>query len=269
MQNLNLNFKKYQGTGNDFVIIPDIDGEVFKNVNKQMIACLCDRKFGIGADGLILVEKSKTGKYKMVYYNSDGAESTFCGNGGRCFAAFIFDYLEQDKDYLEFDAMDGSHMAKKTPQGDISLSMNEPSWMELPEGQFIIDTGSPHVIIWIEEALDSLDVDSLGREIRYSSAYEPEGVNVNFVSEEGGVYRMRTYERGVEAETLSCGTGACAVAVWLAHRFDWQGDHRVSLFTPGGVLRVKLLRTGQKISSMVLEGPAALVFEGTVSVRIQ
>lgn len=251
-------FVKYQGTGNDFVIIDN--REARRTYAQSEISRICNRQFGIGADGLILVEMEGD-LPKMVYYNSDGADSSMCGNGGRCFVKFCHQLGILDT-HGEFLAVDGLHEYKI--EGDlIHLKMGDVTDIGRDEDAWVIETGSPH---YIEEAdvLDGLDIIEKGRSIRYSDKYKAEGINVNIVETDGLHALMRTYERGVENETLSCGTGATAVAVMLSEAKDWPSP--VGISTLGGKLSVSFEKTENGYTNVWLIGPAEQSFEGTIEV---
>lgn len=251
-------FVKYQGTGNDFVMIDN--RELGLHLSQKQIAQICNRQFGVGSDGLILVEVAND-LPKMVYYNSDGADSSMCGNGGRCFVKFCLQLgiIESEGSFL---AVDGMHNFKV--EGDqIHLKMADVSDFNKNGEAWVIETGSPH---YIEEAdvLDGLDMIEKGRSIRYSPTYEKEGINVNIVETDGFEALMRTYERGVENETLSCGTGATAVAVMLAEERDWPSPIRIS--TLGGKLEISFEKAGRIYENVWLIGPAESTFEGLINV---
>lgn len=254
-------FNKYHGTGNDFILIDNREG-IINPGNLYLFQRLCDRHFGIGADGLMLLGIKEGFDFEMRYFNSDGNESTMCGNGGRCIAAFAA-RLGIIGDEARFIASDGVHTARIT--GDmISLSMNDVAPPVLIDGNHFINTGSPHLIIPVTDAT-AVDVDSEGRRLRYSDPFRPGGTNVNFVETTPDGIFVRTYERGVEAETLSCGTGVTASAI-SAMSNKTEGLHKVSVETKGGSLEVSFNIGREEINSVVLTGPAEFVFEGAVEV---
>lgn len=255
-----ITFYKYQGTGNDFIMIDNRD-KVFDRTDQKDIAFLCDRRFGIGADGLILLENHPTCDFKMVYYNSDGNESTMCGNGGRCITAFA-NFLGIIDNQAEFEAIDGRHQAEI--DGDqVSLQMGNVDQVQNNESYVFLDTGSPHHVELAKNLYD-LDVKQLGHSIRYSDQYGKEGTNVNFVEPiDAENYRVRTYERGVENETLSCGTGVTAVALAMNYIGETE-KNLLTLHTPGGQLKVKFRKTPQGFSDIWLIGPAKQVFKGLI-----
>ena len=260
---MKLNFYKYQGTGNDFIMVDNRSSVLSKN-DTILIRTLCDRKFGIGADGLILLENSENPEddFKMVYFNSDGNESSMCGNGGRCLVAFG-KFLGIVSDKATFTAIDGVHEA--VLEGElVSLKMIDVQELAQKEDAFFVNTGSPHHVIFSED-VDGLDVKKEGSAIRYSSDYAPlGGTNVNFVSVEGeDTLRVRTYERGVEDETLSCGTGVTAVAL-AAHYSKMTSSNKVHLRTPGGDLAVSFTASNGGYKNVWLTGPAKQVFKGEI-----
>lgn len=257
---MTVKFSKYQGTGNDFVML---DGRVQSvTFSVDQIQSICDRRFGIGADGLIILKNHTDFDFEMDYYNADGSQS-FCGNGSRCAQAYAHD-LGMIQDKSTFLAIDGKHQGEKL--GHLyATKMGDVGKVEELGKDFFVDTGSPHYIKYVEN-LDDLDVQEEGAKIRYSAPYKKEGVNVNFVSEEEGHLKVRTYERGVEAETYSCGTGVTAVAI--AHLFRNNTTQKeVVLHTKGGVLSIRLERTGpQEFQNIWLKGPATQVFSGELTV---
>lgn len=252
-------FYKYQGTGNDFVMVDNRDN-IFPKNNTKLVEQLCDRRFGIGADGLILLENDGGTDFRMVYYNSDGNESTMCGNGGRCIVAFA-NALGIIDNETEFIAVDGRHHATIDENGIVSLHMKDVNTVSVYENYVFMDTGSPHHVEVVED-LAKFDVKGVGANIRYSGLYGDKGSNVNFVSPAGtDKFSVRTYERGVEDETLSCGTGVTAVA--LAMKVLGNTDaNEVRLETPGGELKVSFKQNGKQFKEIYLTGPADFVFKG-------
>ncbi|WP_224490791.1 diaminopimelate epimerase [Robertkochia flava] len=260
---MKLHFFKYQGTGNDFVMIDNRSMKFPKN-NTKLVSLLCDRKFGIGADGLILLEEDDDTDFRMVYYNADGNESTMCGNGGRCLVAFAH-YLGVIGNKTTFMAVDGIHEATISGK-EVSLEMQAVSKVEHFPGFSFLDTGSPHHV-QMHPHLKDLDVRQEGSRLRYSK-YGQGGSNINFVEKlEDDLFAVRTYERGVEDETLSCGTGVTAVALAMYDRKLTQGT-KVRLQTPGGMLSVSFEPTTEGYTKVVLQGPAVQVFEGTIELEI-
>lgn len=250
-----VSFYKYQGTGNDFILI-DNRKLFFDNTNTQLIKKMCDRRFGIGADGLILLEDTPDADFFMRYYNSDGNSSTMCGNGGRCIVAFA-KYLGIIKERTKFLAPDGLHTA--TADGEqIALQMRDVSRIELIGKDFYLNTGSPHYVKIIDSH-DGWDTFKEGKTIRYSKRFKEDGTNVNFLSFKDKSLFLSTYERGVEDETYSCGTGTVAAAI-VAGLIN--GEEKHSLETKGGSLKVTYTKKGEVFTNIILEGAARLVFIG-------
>ena len=256
---MKLNFYKYQGTGNDFVMIDNRQHKFDKNDTK-LIENLCDRRFGIGADGLILLEDHDEYDFKMIYYNSDASQS-FCGNGARCAMAFA-KHLGMISDEATFEAIDGKHYA--TISNDIvKLQMHDVKDIEKYENHVFLNTGSPHHILF-KENIDDFDIKIEGAKIRYGEPYNDAGTNVNFVKKISDPYfRVRTYERGVEDETLSCGTGVTAVAIAM-HYLNETENNLVNLKVEGGELQVSFEVENDIYKNIWLIGPAKLVFQGSI-----
>lgn len=252
-----MKFYKYQGTGNDFVMIDNRDNSFPKNDNSRIVH-LCDRRFGIGADGLILLEDASQADFRMVYYNSDGRESSMCGNGGRCIVAFAQN-LGIIGNQTTFIATDGLHFARI--EGDvISLQMKDVYEVKVSDKYVFLDTGSPHHVEFVED-LQNFDVLTQGAKIRYSELYGASGSNVNFVEQtRENSFAIRTYERGVEGETLSCGTGATAVAIAM-FELGKASSSEVDIEVQGGRLKVSFHKSDH-YHSVFLKGPAEFVFEG-------
>ena len=254
---MELSFFKYQGTGNDFVLI-DNRQHVFSKNNTELVAKLCDRRFGIGADGLILLESHPEADFKMVYYNADGNLSSMCGNGGRCITLFA-QHLGIISNKAIFEAVDGMHVATIIDD-NISLKMNNVSEVIVANGNAFLDTGSPHHIEMVTN-LKSFDVKTFGANIRYNT-YGKEGANVNFIEQiDTDTFSVRTYERGVEAETLSCGTGVTAVAIAM-FEMGKTSSNLVKLQTQGGNLNVRFVKKDDHYEDVYLEGPAKKVYNG-------
>ncbi len=265
---MRLHFYKYQGAGNDFVLIDNRDGQI--SLNTKQIAFLCDRHFGIGADGLMLLELENGYDFRMVYFNADGKESTMCGNGGRCIVAFAHQ-LGIIKGETTFIAIDGPHRASIHEDKTVSLQMvdvtsihnHEGNTTHSHEGYTILNTGSPHYVAKVKDVAN-VDVFHIGRAIRNQDQFQPNGINVNFVEKTEDHLYVRTYERGVEDETLSCGTGVTAAAI--ASVGAQTGNYTIPIQTPGGNLEVKFeKKTADTASNVVLKGPAQFVFEGDIS----
>ena len=254
-----LKFYKYQGTGNDFIMIDDRMKKF--PIQQGTIAKLCDRRFGIGADGLILLQQNDN-NYEMLYFNSDGNESSMCGNGGRCFVKFMID-LGLIKQQVKFKAIDGWHHGEFLDPF-IKLKMADVKNVEVFDNHCFADTGSPHHVVFSENLID-LDVKKLGAAIRYSAAY-PQGTNVNFVHQlSPNRIEIRTYERGVEDETLSCGTGVTAAALTLA-ALGKTTESEIKIKTQGGSLMVTFDKNGDSFSQIFLIGPAEQVFSGKIKI---
>ncbi|MCF6295086.1 MAG: diaminopimelate epimerase [Flavobacteriaceae bacterium] len=253
-------FYKYQGTGNDFVII-DNRQDLFNKNNTALIAHLCDRRFGIGADGLILLENQGSLDFKMVYFNADGNESSMCGNGGRCITAFA-KYLGIINNEATFEAIDGLH--KSVIEDDlVKLQMLDVTQTQNFDNHVFLDTGSPHYVI-CKSDIEQLDVKQEGARIRYSKTYKNEGVNVNFVEKiNDETFSVRTYERGVEDETLSCGTGVTAVALAM-HYIGETEKNLITLNTKGGELKVSFEKKGDSYINIWLIGSATQVYKGEI-----
>lgn len=258
---MELTFYKYQGTGNDFVMI-DNRSEFFPKNNTKLIEHLCDRRFGIGSDGLILLENHPQYDFKMVYYNADGNESSMCGNGGRCLVAFA-KQMKVIGNKAEFEAVDGYHYATITADGIVALQMKDVEAINQQENYSFLNTGSPHHVQMIDD-LKTFDVKLEGAKIRYSNLYGNAGSNVNFAEQLApDIFAVRTYERGVEDETLSCGTGATAVAIAM-HKIGKTNNNVIDLNVEGGNLKVQFDVDNGKYTNVFLIGPATFVFEGKI-----
>ncbi|MEZ5058769.1 MAG: diaminopimelate epimerase [Saprospiraceae bacterium] len=257
-------FKKYQGTGNDFVMIDQRQDKYLSRENTDKIQQLCDRHFGIGADGLILLELKEGYDFEMVYFNSDGRESSMCGNGGRCITKFAHD-LGLIQNEATFLAIDGPHDAKVNPDGTVELKMKDIDHFELNGSTVVLDTGSPHYVAFVED-IEAVNIIDDARAIRYNDRFKNEGINVNFVQPgDNGELTVATYERGVEWETLSCGTGVTAAAIaHILHQDRPNGHYEVPIKAKGGELLIKFDHKGKTIENVWLCGPAEMVFEGRV-----
>lgn len=260
---MKISFYKYQGTGNDFVMLDNRSG-VFNFLSAAQIQLLCDRKFGIGADGLILLNTKAGYDFEMVYFNSDGSHSSMCGNGGRCAVKFASS-LGIHKYTYRFLAVDGVHEAEIDNNNLVRLKMNDVDHVEEHPSYAVLNTGSPHFIKFAND-VGNIDVVETGRDIRNSKPYAAEGINVNFVENTGeDEIFVRTYERGVEDETLSCGTGVTAAALVSAH--NARGFNRVEVKTPGGNLSVEYTKLDDnRFENIWLCGPAQLVFTGETEI---
>lgn len=258
-------FFKYQGTGNDFVIIDNRDNKL----TEIPVAHWCDRRFGIGADGLMLLQQKQGYDFEMVYYNSDGKISSMCGNGGRCISAFADSLGLSKNNRLNFLAVDGPHEAIIHENSIVSLKMLDVSKSNIVNGRDFIElnTGSPHYVKKVND-LDMPEFEREAKKIRHSNEYEIQGINVNFMEvleSEKNTLRVRTFERGVEAETYSCGTGvtACALShsILLGANMDTQS---IKIQTLGGPLEVEFSQDSNKFFDIWLKGPAKKVFEGVI-----
>ena len=260
---MTIDFFKYQGTGNDFVIINNYHVEGISLTIKQ-IKLICDRHFGIGADGLMLLGKKEGYDFEMIYYNSDGNQSTMCGNGGRCLVKFAY-HQGIHKSIYHFIAIDGEHEAEIDTDGTVSLKMQDVNTVDYHTHHTVINTGSPHFVKFSDDVAD-IDVQATGADIRYSKSFKEEGINVNFVETiNADAIFVRTYERGVEAETLSCGTGVTASALLSAH--NQSGFNTVDVKTPGGRLSVEFDKVDDDhFENIWLCGPAEFVFKGTIEI---
>lgn len=252
-----IQFYKYQGTGNDFIIINDLDG----HLSTENIINLCDRKYGIGADGIIFMSKTKDVDFKMMYFNADGSES-FCGNGSRC-AVKHAQYLGWISGQCIFTSNDGDHAAE-IDEETVKLKMHDVDFIVVEDMGYILNTGSPHYIAYTE-GINELDLIKAAHEIRYSERFKDVGINVNYLEPKNGILHIRTYERGVEDETLSCGTGVTAAAI--AHYLEQdstQKNYKQKLQTKGGSLHVSFEKKKDRFQDIVLSGPANLVFHGSI-----
>lgn len=254
-------FTKYQGTGNDFVLLDNRDGR-YNNISTEQVKRMCDRRFGIGADGLMLLNLASGYDFEMKYYNADGRIGSMCGNGGRCMVQFA-KHLGINQSSYSFVAVDGPHEANFDDRGWVQLKMKDVEHISKYDGDFVLDTGSPHYVRFTSDVMH-LDVYKEGREIRYNDDFKSEGINVNFVEQEDDLIRVRTYERGVENETFSCGTGVTASALLSAH--NDAGFNRVEVTTPGGRLAVEFDKHGNHYTNIWLCGPATFVFKGEIDI---
>ncbi len=260
---MELDFYKYEGAGNDFVVFDDRNIQ-FPETRNDLVKFICDRRFGIGADGLMLLRPQNGYDYNMIYFNADGNESTMCGNGGRCLAAFAHKLGIIDRK-ARFIAADGEHEAELISDKYVRLKMIDVMHVETGEDFYYLNTGVPHYVKFFP-SIEKLDVFEEGRKIRYSERFAAEGTNVDFVQEYSDRIAVRTYERGVENETLACGTGIVASVICTGIRkginhsaFSSRVDAR------GGKLKVTFYRDDSKITNVWLEGPATFVFEGTIN----
>lgn len=260
---MTVKFYKYQGTGNDFIILDNRNNE-YSFITNDQVRRLCARRLGIGADGLMLFNEKKGYDFEMRYYNADGGESTMCGNGSRCIVKFAY-HLGMHRNEYKFLAVDGEHEAEIDTDGTVSVKMIDVDKIYKLRGDFVLNTGSPHYVKLSNDVMD-MDVYKKGRDIRYSKDYEAEGINVNFVEQsDDDKIIVRTYERGVEDETYSCGTGVTAAALVSYH--NENGFNEVEVKTLGGTLTVEFDRLDDdRYVNIWLCGPAEKVFEGTVDI---
>lgn len=257
-------FHKYHGTGNDFILVDNRKNEYF--LTQEQIQRICERRFGIGADGLMLLNDKPGYDFEMKYYNADGKEGSMCGNGGRCMIKFVY-HLGVHREQYKFLAVDGPHEAEIDIDGIVSLKMKDVRTIKKFHNDYILDTGSPHYIKMVNHVME-YDVYKKGYEIRHSKEFEDEGINVNFVelTDEPDKIIVRTYERGVEDETLSCGTGVTAAALVCYH--NENGFNEVEVKTLGGILSVEFDKTDEsRYENIWLCGPAEKVFEGTIEMQ--
>ncbi len=259
---MNVTFYKYHGTGNDFIIIDDRRDTVEPELSVERIKKICQRRFSVGSDGLILLKSSSKHDFKMLYYNSDGKPSSFCGNGGRCIVSFakrknLFQSL------TTFEATDGLHYASVDKNELISLSMNDVEEIKAIANGYFLDTGSPHYVEFVKNTSDT-DIISKGREIRNSKYFSPGGTNVNFVEIiDPSTIKIRTYERGVESETLSCGTGVTAATIAFCHSNN--SNSPINVITEGGSLSVSFVKKSNNIfTDIKLIGSTSYVYEGKI-----
>jgi diaminopimelate epimerase len=261
---VNIKFYKYQGAGNDFILIDNRQNAV-NHQDPQLIARLCDRRFGIGGDGILFLQDKAGYDFEMVYYNADGQPSSMCGNGGRCIVAFakFLGIIDSEADFL---AVDGPHHAKISASGDwVSLQMIDVNEIRRDGEAYVLDTGSPHYIELVSGLKDK-DVYNEGYAIRNNNTYKAKGINVNFVEPGDKGYFVRTFERGVEDETYACGTGVTAVALAMAKHNHQTGKLDTPIKVLGGDLNIRFETDGTHFSNIFLEGPAVKVFEGEVNI---
>lgn len=260
---MKFSFYKYQGTGNDFIIL-DNRQNLYNGITEKQVRFLCERRFGIGADGLMLLNEKAGYDFEMIYYNSNGRPSSMCGNGGRCLVQFAKDMGIHKLTY-HFAATDGEHEAEIEQSKIIRLKMKDVSQVEHHSTYTIVDTGSPHYVKFTND-LAGTDVVESGKNIRYNHHFAEKGINVNFVETTGddSIF-VRTYERGVEDETLSCGTGVTAASLLSAH--NERGFNRVEVRTYGGILSVEFTKYSEtEFKDIWLCGPATFVFKGEIEV---
>lgn len=254
-------FYKYQGAGNDFVLLDQRNHTYIRPDQQALIERICDRRFGIGADGLMFLENDPDYDFRMVYFNADGKEGSMCGNGGRCIVAFAH-HLGAIGEKCHFIAVDGPHEAVVKAPNYIELKMQDVGQLERGDDYFVLDTGSPHYIQFVQH-VEQLPVVERGKAIRYSDRFHEKGINVNFVEvKDQQSLSIATYERGVEDETLACGTGVTAAAIAHHIRSGQKGANTIALQAKGGQLEVRLEEFDQKFTNIWLCGPAEKVFSG-------
>lgn len=261
---MTIHFYKYQGAGNDFILVDNRTNSIDHH-HPELIARLCDRRFGIGGDGAMFLQNANGYDFEMVYYNADGQPSSMCGNGGRCIVAFAkqLGIINTETNFL---AVDGPHHAKISDAGDwVSLQMIDVNTINQDGDAYVLDTGSPHYVK-LAENLKEKDVYREGYEIRNNSIYHEKGINVNFVEPAAQGYFVRTFERGVEDETFACGTGVTAVALAMARHHKQTGHLNTPIKVLGGNLNIRFDYDGNTFSHIFLEGPAVKVFEGEITI---
>lgn len=259
-----LHFYKYQGAGNDFILVDNRAGRI-DHRRPALIAAVCDRRFGVGGDGMMFLQMKEGYDFEMVYYNSDGQPSSMCGNGGRCIVAFArhLGVIDRETNFL---AVDGPHYATiSADTTSVCLQMIDVNTIREDGEAFVLNTGSPH-FVQCTTALREQDVFKAGRAIRYNETYSKEGINVNFVEDFGDHYFVRTYERGVEDETFACGTGVTAVALAMARKKGLRGSIVSPVKVLGGDLVIRFHFDGERFTNVFLEGPAQFVFEGDMTI---
>jgi diaminopimelate epimerase len=262
---LKVNFYKYHGTGNDFILVDNRENIFIPGI--ELIAGLCHRRFGIGADGLITLNRVTGFDFGMKYYNADGQESSMCGNGGRCIVAFA-DFLSLIRKDCRFLAADGEHtgsvMAREGNIYHVNLSMKDVLTYHMLAQDYILNTGSPHLVRFVPD-VNNIDVVEEGRAARNLDIFQPGGINVNFVEDQGGRIFVRTYERGVEDETLSCGTGVTASALAYASIMNLN-EGTIPVITLGGKLKLHFRKKDKGFTGIFLEGPAEQVYHGIIDI---
>lgn len=262
---MKIHFYKYQGAGNDFILVDNRKNTV-NHHDAKLIAGLCDRRFGIGADGIMFLQDKEGYDFEMVYYNADGQPSSMCGNGGRCIVAFakFLGLIDTETDFL---AVDGPHHAKISETGNwVSLQMIDVDTVNMDNEAYVLNTGSPHYVTFATD-LANKNVYADGYAIRNNDTYKANGINVNFVEPAKTGYFVRTFERGVEDETYACGTGVTAVALAMAKHYNQTGNIQTPIKVLGGDLNIRFNYDGNRFSDIFLEGPAKLVFEGDVEIE--
>lgn len=266
MPAIKIHFYKYQGAGNDFILIDNRD-KSFEYKGNNAVLQLCNRRFGIGGDGLMLLQSHPDYDFEMLYFNADGNLGSMCGNGGRCIVAFakFLNIIDNETNFL---AVDGPHYAKISEEGNwVDLQMIDIDTIKRDGNAYVLNTGSPHYVAQVSDLKD-MDVYQEGKAIRNNATYKQEGINVNFVEDQGTQLFVRTFERGVEDETYACGTGVTAVALSMAQHKHQRGHIQTPVKVLGGDLRIEFDYDGSQFRNVFLCGPAEQVFEGQTTVTI-
>ena len=263
---MELNFIKYQGAGNDFVILNSLNNKISSELSQSQIATICDRNFGVGGDGMIIIAPSDSADFEMLYYNADGKLGSLCGNGSRCAVYYYYEWTGSKQTEIVFSSYDGIHKAQVVGEHTVKLQMADIDAYSHESNFYYMNTGSPHIVIFKED-IDALDMLQLGRQYRNLSPLKEAGSNVNVVQCGGKMSFVRTYERGVEGETLACGTGVTAAALLKSiHEKYKAGSYKEVFKALGGILSVYFLKTENGFQDIYLEGPAKRVFEGKIKI---
>lgn len=263
---MELNFTKYQGAGNDFVILNKLEYSGLPNLTQGQIATICDRNFGIGADGLIVLAPSEKADFEMIYYNADGNLGSLCGNGSRCAVYFYYIWTAKKASLVRFSSYDGIHTAHVVGENTVKLQMSPVEDYLKTAAFYYINTGSPHIVIFKDD-ISALDMLEMGSQFRNSSPMKDAGCNVNLVQASDKINLIRTFERGVEGETLACGTGVTAAALIKAVEKEYKSGHYKEVFRAlGGELSVHFSKTQTGFKDIYLEGPAQSVFTGRIKI---
>ncbi len=261
-----IHFQKWQATGNDFIIV-DNRNKILKNLSSEWISMICDRNFGVGADGFMFIQNHQNLDFEMRYFNADGNEAEMCGNGARSIIGFARS-LGIIADSTTFQAIDGIHNGWITRQDHYRIKMVDVDVINSVDRGLFLNTGVPHLVIVTADP-DQIAIVKQGREIRYSKEFAPDGTNVNFIDNRSDIIRMRTYERGVENETLSCGTGAVASAIATEYMNN-SGKSKYEVQASGGLLKISFNRSDtDQFRDIYLEGEAKMVFKGDIVVSLR
>jgi len=253
-------FNKYEGAGNDFIIVRNVPRQIDPS-DSQLSRRLCDRRFGIGSDGVLLIEDWDGYDFRMIFINPDGSRGSMCGNGGRCAAHFVMSHMTGFRD-ITFMADDGPHKARSLGNDQIEISIRDVHGMRKTADGVVVSTGVPHLVVFTNDT-ENINVPAEGRRLRYSPLYAPEGVNVNFVQTDRDSIKVRTYERGVEDETLACGTGVTASVIAAALTGKIVTNNPV-VNVRGGTLSVRYTLSSDGATDILLRGPATFVFSGEI-----